>query len=142
MSHTRHRLLYHFVWTTWNRMPLLDGQVEGRAHAAIRHHCGMMDVTVNAIGGTPDHVHLLATLPISMCVDEFLRSVKDASSKAIQHTYGSSITAFRWQLGFGVWTVSPCHRTKVREYIVAQKELHASGELWKGCEPKAGVVEA
>jgi putative transposase len=140
MSHTSHRLLYHFVWTTWNREPLLSDQVEGRAHAAIRMHCGQMNVMVNAIGGTSDHVHLLATLPLSMCIEEFLRSVKDASLKALQRTYGSGITAFRWQLGFGVYTVSPSHRSKVRDYIVAQKELHASGDLWKGCEPKAGRV--
>jgi putative transposase len=142
MQHARHRLLYHFVWTTWNKLPLLEGQVGDRAHAAIRRRCGEMEITVNAVGGTADHVHLLATLPPGMCVEDFLRSVKEASSRAIQRTFGSSVTAFRWQLGFGVYTVSPCHRSKVRDYIMSQKELHVSGEIWKGCEPKPGVAEA
>lgn len=95
MSHTRQKLLYHFVWTTWNGLPLLEGGVEERAYQAIKRRCGEMSVTVNAIGGTADHVHLLATLSASMCAEEFLRAVKDAASTAIHRTFGSSVTAFR-----------------------------------------------
>jgi putative transposase len=138
MAHTNYRLLYHFVWTTWNRLPLLEGQMEDRVLAAIRRHCGQMNVNVKALGGTADHVHLLAAVPPAICIEDFLCSVKDASSKAVHRTFGSSVTAFRWQLGFGVYTVSPCHRSIVRDYIDAQKELHAAGKLWRGCEPKTG----
>lgn len=133
-SHTRQKLLYHFVWTTWNSEPLLAG-IEERAYGSIKRRCGEMSVSVAAIGGTPDHVHLLASVPASMCVEEFLRTVKDAASTAIHRSYGSAITAFRWQAGYGVYTVSPCHRSMVRDYITAQKERHASGDLWKACEP-------
>jgi len=76
-----------------------------------------------------------------MCVEDFLRSVKDAASTAVHRTYGSSITAFRWQAGYGAYTVSPCHRSMVSDYVLAQKERHASGDLWKGCEPR-GKSEA
>src|SRR5580700_6206104 len=92
--HTRQKLLYHFVWTTWNREPLLEGS-EGRAYASIKRRCGEMSVSVAAIGGTSDHVHLLAAVPASMCVEEFLRAIKDAASTAVHRTFGSSITAFR-----------------------------------------------
>jgi len=139
MTHTKQKLLYHFVWTTWNRTPLLDGGVEDRAHSAIKRRCGEMNVTVTAIGGTSDHVHLLASLPASMCVEEFLQAIKDAASTAVYRTFGSSITAFRWQAGYGVYTVSPCHRSIVRDYVNAQKERHAAGDLWKGCEPQGKV---
>ena len=99
-----------------------------------------MNVTVSAIGGTADHVHLLASLPASMCVEEFLQSIKDVASTAVHRTFGSSITAFRWQAGYGVYTVSPCHRSIVRDYVNAQRERHASGDLWKGCEPSGKVL--
>ena len=142
--YTRQKLLYHFVWTTWNRAPLLEGAVEERAHAAIKRRCGELSVTATAIGGTADHVHLLASAPASMCVEEFLRAVRDAASTAVYKTFGSSITAFRWQAGYGVYTVSPCHRAAVRDYVNEQKERHASGDLWKGCEPqgRAAAVAA
>lgn len=137
MAHKEQRLLYHFVWTTWNRLPLLEGQVEERIHSAIRHHCGRMSVVVHAIGGMADHVHLLAALPSTVCVDDFIRAVKDESSRVSQRSFGSAITAFRWQLGFSVDTVSPSHRSKVRDYVLGQKDLHACGELWRGCEPRS-----
>jgi len=136
MTHTKQKLHYHFVWTTWNRTPLLDGDVEKRAQAAIKRRCSEMNVNVSAIGGTSDHVHLLASLPASMCVEEFLQVIKDAASTAVYRTFGSSITAFRWQAGYGVYTVSPCHQSIVRDYVNAQKERHATGDLWKGCEPQ------
>ncbi|MGO8672329.1 MAG: IS200/IS605 family transposase [Capsulimonadaceae bacterium] len=135
MSRSRQELLYHFVWTTWDRLPLLEGAVEDRAHAAIRRHCGVLSASACAVGGTPNHVHVLASLPPAICIEEFVRSVKDASARALMQTFGSSVTAFRWQLGFTVFTVSPSHRRKVCEYIVTQKDLHAAGTLWRGCEP-------
>lgn len=135
--YTKQKLYYHFVWTTWNRMPLMEGEVENRIHASIKRRCGEMGVYVSAIGGTSDHIHLFATIPGSICIDDFIRSLKDVSTLAVKRTYGSSVTAFRWQLGYTVQTVSACHRKKVRQYVNSQKENHQTGQLWDTCEPKS-----
>ena len=83
MAHNYTRLFYHFVWATWDRTPLLTGEVEARAYALIRHQCAEQVCQVHALGGVEDHVHLLVSLPTTLNVADFIKSVKGASSRAL-----------------------------------------------------------
>ena len=63
MAHVYHRNFTHFVWSTWDRLPLLEGEVEREAYALIQAQCTRLKVTLSALGGVADHVHLLVSLP-------------------------------------------------------------------------------
>ena len=63
MAHIYHRNFTHFVWSIWDREPLLDEEIEREAYALIRAQCLRMQVTLYALGGVADHVHLLVSLP-------------------------------------------------------------------------------
>ena len=76
-----------------------------------------------AIGGTANHVHILATLPKSMNVPDFVRTIKANSSrwiKSLQPCY----EGFMWQDGYGVFSVSASMVDKTVHYIANQEAHH------------------
>ena len=76
------------------------------------------------VGGTNDHVHLICSLPKTMALADFMRTVKTESSRWIkslnQHYYG----AFAWQEGYAAYSVSTSVLPKVIQYIRNQQEHH------------------
>ena len=125
MSHVHFRMFFHFVWSTWDREPLLVDSIEQEAYALIHSACKQKRAEVYALGGIEDHVHLLVTVPRTVLVPDFMQLVKGMSSKALNDTHGSPTWAFKWQGGYGLDTVSHSHVARVRAYIQNQKRHHA-----------------
>jgi REP element-mobilizing transposase RayT len=119
MSYTN--LLYHIVYATKERAPLITSELKPRLH---RYLGG----TVRGLGGVPieingvaDHVHLLVKLPPTISVSEFLSKLKSNSSGwARRQTAGR----FAWQRRYGGFTVSESQVEHVREYIRNQEKHH------------------
>ncbi len=117
MARVHYRLFYHFVWSTWDREPLLVDQFEREAYALIQSACKMCRAEVLALGGVADHVHLLVSLPRTLLIPDFMELVKGMSSKALNDTYRTPTWSFKWQGGYGVDTVSLSHLKRVQAYI-------------------------
>ena len=117
MSHTR--FLYHIVFGTKDRFPLIGESWENELYAylagIVKNHNG----DVIAINGMPDHVHLLVRLePCDFAA--FMRELKASSSKwAKRHA-----PKFAWQRRYGAFTVSESAVGVVRDYIRNQKAHH------------------
>jgi len=75
------------------------------------------------IGGRPDHIHILAMLPGTISICDFVRIIKTNTSKWIKGL-DSSYRFFSWQEGFGAFSVSEPNREAVINYIINQKEHH------------------
>ena len=134
MAHIYHRHFTHFVWATWDRVPLLKGIIEQDAYALIRSQCIHLKATLYAIGGVADHVHLLVELPRTLCVSDFMEAVKGVSSNALNDKHSSLTWAFKWQGRYSDLSVSSSHMPRVRVYIENQKQHHADNSLWPNCE--------
>ena len=76
-----------------------------------------------AVGGVADHVHILTTLPKNRSLSDFMRVIKANSSKWI-HQLDSYYEAFRWQDGYGAFSVSPSRMEGTTKYILTQAEHH------------------
>ena len=74
------------------------------------------------MGGVADRVHLLVGLKPTHCLSDFMRELKKASSVWVSETI--SLPAFRWQEGYGAFTVSASARSDVQAYIAHQEEHH------------------
>ena len=135
MKHNHERVFYHFVWSTWNREPLLVGDIEKHTYALLQQQCAEKDCDLLALGGIADHVHLLVTLPGTLCRADFVKAVKGVSAHRLNQAHGSPTWSFKWQGRYGVHSVSLSHVTRVRCYIENQKQHHADGTLWPSCEP-------
>ena len=75
------------------------------------------------VGGRPDHVHILTSLPQTIALAEFVRAVKADSSKWIKGVDGQ-YKRFAWQEGYGAFSVSPSLTRKTVNYIRNQAEHH------------------
>ena len=76
-----------------------------------------------AVGGINDHVHILASLPKTMCVVDFVRTIKAESSKWMK-SLDPSYARFSWQDSYGAFSVSPSVLPRTVEYIRNQAEHH------------------
>lgn len=75
------------------------------------------------IGGMPDHLHILASLPKNMSLAVFTRTIKAESSKWIK-SLNAYYGGFSWQSGYGAFSVSPSLLGKSVNYIRNQKVHH------------------
>ena len=118
MSHSR--LIYHVVFATKDRFPLISERWENELYAYLAGIVKRNKGRVIIINGMSDHVHLLIVLePCDL--PAFMRELKASSSRwAKQHQ-----PKFAWQRRYGAFTVSESAIEKVRDYIRDQKEHHA-----------------
>lgn len=120
MASTYLSLHYHLVFSTDSREPMISDIPRLRDYLAgtvlgLGGHC-------NAVGGMPDHVHLLVGLTATHTLADFVRELKKASSAWMHDTLGQS--AFAWQKGYAAFTVSASAMDDVRAYILNQEEHH------------------
>ncbi len=134
MPHSRNNGYYHFVWSTWDRVPLLMPDKEPHAHDLIRQQCRILKADILALNGMPDHVHLLVTLPTTVSIAELMKAVKGASARALNDAYGTRTFAFKWQGGYNYDTVCSTRVPTLVRYIEHQKQHHADNKLWPAWE--------
>ena len=75
------------------------------------------------IGGMPDHVHLLAEIPRTVAVADFLQKIKSTSSQRLGSDDEPS-SALAWQRGYGAFSVSRSRMPVLARYIQRQEEHH------------------
>ena len=75
------------------------------------------------INGMPDHVHLLAKLRPDEAVSNVLRDLK-ANASGWMHKVFPELNGFRWQDGYGAFTVSQSQVEQVSQYIRRQQQHH------------------
>ena len=77
-----------------------------------------------AINGMPDHVHILIGLRPNIALSDFVKDIKVASSRLINDKKWVR-GHFSWQEGFGAFSYSHSHLSKVARYIENQERHHA-----------------
>ena len=128
MRHVQNAVFVHVVWATWDRLPLLVGDVERNAYRAIEAKCGELSAEVLALGGIEDHVHLLVRLPATLAIADLVKNVKGTSAHLIaQHCHPNQF--FKWQGGYAAFSVSVGHLSRVTRHIAQQREHHAANTL-------------
>lgn len=123
MGSTLTHLVYHIVFTTKNRQNIITPELRVTLYpyigGIIRGEKGAM----LKIGGSTDHVHILASLPPTLPVSEALRCIKGNSSKWVNEGRKTKVH-FEWQRGYGAFTVSEAMVETVSRYIENQEEHH------------------
>ena len=127
------QLYLHCVWATWDRLPLVVDEIERAPYASIVDKCRELKCEAIAIGGMPDHVHLLVRLHTTVAVATLLKEVKGASSHLITHKITPS-QFFKWQGAYGAFTVSKDGVPAVQRYIERQREHHSDTGVWNDWE--------
>lgn len=119
MSYTN--LLYHIVYATKERAPLITNALRPRLHEYLGGTVRGLDGVAIEINGVADHVHILAKVRPTISISEFLSKIKSGSSGwAKRQTAGR----FAWQSRFAAFTVSESQVERVRRYIRNQEVHH------------------
>ena len=116
-------LIYHIVFSTKNRQPLIIDDVKSRLYEYIGGTIRKQGGISLAVNGMNDHVHVLAKLRPDKSVSGILRDLK-ANSSGWMHDVFPELKDFSWQNGYGAFTVSASQVENVREYIANQEAHH------------------
>ena len=122
MPSTHLSLHYHLVFSTKDREPWLAPTPRQRVHEYLGGIIRGMGGVPHAVGGTGDHVHVLASLSATLRLADVMRELKSESSAWIHKTLG--LSGFAWQEGYGGFTVSASQLEAVRAYVLQQEEHH------------------
>jgi putative transposase len=129
----------HFVWATKLRRPSIPPELERDLYRVIEGEARRLRCQMLAINGMPDHVHLLTRLGRSVSLGKLMNQVKGVSSSFInQHLYPDGDAQFRWQPGYGVFSLGPNQVERAIVYILNQKRHHSNGKLWPAWEETGG----
>ena len=123
MAHTFTDLLYHCVFSTKERRPLIDYDLLPeltRVIGGIIHERKGRLLECNAM---PDHIHLLILFHPTFTISDMLRAIKANSSDWVYSRFGHT-KAFAWQEGYSCFTVGIANKNDVVGYIRRQQEHH------------------
>jgi putative transposase len=121
MSHSNVDNRLHVVFSTKERRKLIRQEIERELWAYIvgvgRNH----QLSISAVGGIEDHVHMLLELPGTVTISKAVQTIKANSSKWLNET---NVKGFAWQEGYAAFSVSASNVDAVVHYIDNQREHH------------------
>ena len=123
MAGTFSDLLFHIVFSTKNRIALIDDTLQEDLYRYIGGIVRGQNGVLVEIGGVSDHVHMLVRLKPTHCISDIVREIKSNSSKWVNEEKWK-LRKFGWQDGYGVFTVSRSQTPRVVKYIQGQREHH------------------
>ena len=125
MRRNKLSLFLHLVWATWDRLPLITGNIERRLYRQLESEARTQGCSVLAIGGIEDHLHMLVSITATISLSDLVKQLKGVSSYFVNREFQLD-TQFKWQGSYGAFTVSRWDTAKLITYINQQKEHHAS----------------
>ncbi|SRR5258706_4367325 len=122
-----YRLYYHFIWTTKNRAPIITASNQKAIFAVIQEKVVALNGIVHALNGMSDHVHLVASVPPSLKLSDFIGQIKGVSSHLARSLTDKG--DFGWQGEYGVLSISESHVATVVRYVENQQKHHTEHTL-------------
>ena len=135
------QLYAHFVWATWERAPLISPEFEQALWSAIAAQCRTLGAQPIRVGGMPDHVHVLTSFPATLALSKLAATMKGASSHLVSHVLAPG-RAFKWQDGYGVFTLRKSDVPTVAAYVIRQRQHHSAHAAIEEWEPIAKMTSA
>ena len=117
-------VLVHIVFSTCDRMPLVNEEVRPQLHAYLATVAREVGCECYRVGGMADHVHLAVRLSRTVTVAALVEELKTSSSKWLK-IQSPRLAKFAWQRGYGAFSVSPADREELTRYIEQQETHHA-----------------
>ena len=123
MADTFVQILIHITFHTKSDGITIHPDDLPRVYEYIGGEIRMLNGIPIIVGGRPDHIHILSTLPKTMSLSDFMMNIKKGCSKWIKGI-GKRYEKFAWQDGYGAFSVSYSMKEKTINYIANQEEHH------------------
>jgi putative transposase len=129
VKQSKAEIYLHFVWATYERLPLVTAECEAAVYACVIHEVVELGGQVLAIGGLPDHLHLVVKAPAKHSISHLMQRAKGVSSTFARDRLKPG-EFFGWQDGYAAFSISRSHLKAVVTYVRNQKRRHAENKLW------------
>jgi putative transposase len=121
----RHRLYCHLVWTTRDRLPLIDAPTAAFLERYLTSVATRLGADIVEIGIVQTHVHILAKVPPATSLPVLLQGLKGGSATvANREIRGSGSRKLAWAQGYSVSSVSEETLDRMRRYVRRQAQHH------------------
>jgi REP element-mobilizing transposase RayT len=118
-------LRVHLVWATKDRRPWLDPEWRSRLFACTATIITRKGSRLLCAGGLRDHIHLYVQISATITIAKLVGAIKSNTARWIHHSVPHR-RDFKWQHGYGAFTVSASEDASLRDYIRNQERR--SGE--------------
>lgn len=127
----RHRIIFHIVWTTKERAPLIDAPAARFLCITIRTLAREHRSVVLELGMVSTHVHLLLRSEPLCDLPKMIGRMKGVTSRLAK---AQEIAPITWADGYNVESVSPGEEQRLRHYLRAQPYRHPTEAIpdWEG----------
>ena len=123
MSHVS--LLYHIVFRTKSSKRTIFEAHESELYAYIWGILKNKKCHLFRIGGMPEHIHMLVSIPANQSLSSLMNVLKAESSKWMKAS--GLFPAFeQWGNGYAAFTYAMRDKDMIIRYIINQKEHHRS----------------
>lgn len=124
-AHAVFDIKYHVVWITKYRYKILRGRVAERARDLIRQICEAREIVIVRGSVSPDHIHMLLSVPAHLAPSKVVQYIKGRSSRRLQDEFPELRKRYwgqhLWARGYFCATVGAVDEATIREYIESQK---------------------
>jgi len=121
--HSYVNIWVHLVWGTHNHEKTINKELSKILYNHLINRAVEESISIEKLYIRPEHVHLLFSLPSSKAMEDIVRSLKGESSYWINDS-DLTPSKFKWQRGYGAFSVSASQLQKVKNYITNQEEHH------------------
>ena len=122
MSNTK--LVYHIVIRPKNGVGAIPVEHERKLYGYMVGMVRQKGGCVIRIGGMPDHVHLLVSLPPTVSISDFVRIIKTSTNSFLKANAADFPLFREWSKEYFAVSCSPDSVEGIRQYIMSQKEHH------------------
>jgi putative transposase len=124
-AHAVYDIKYHVIWVTKYRYKVMRGRVAERARELIRQICSAREVVIVRGAISPDHIHMLLSVPPHLAPAKLVQYIKGRSSRMLQAEFPELGKRYwgqhLWARGYFCATVGAVDETKIKEYIESQR---------------------
>ena len=123
MGSTLTNLIYHTIFSTKNREPMIIPEIGPDLYRYLGGILKSEGGVLLQIGGMADHIHMVIKLKPVHALSTVMQKVKGSSSKWINEQ-NRLADKFVWQDGYGAFTVSESQLEAVIYYVKDQNMHH------------------
>jgi putative transposase len=137
-SHAIWDVKYHVVWITKYRYKVLRGEIAVRTRDLLRQICEGREVVIVQGSVSPDHVHMLVSVPPQLAPAKLVQYMKGRSSRILQDEFPQLKKRYwgqhLWARGYFCASVGAVDEETIRKYIESQ-QWEDPGENFKITAP-------
>jgi putative transposase len=127
-AHSIYDLKYHVIFCTKYRYRILTGEVGQRARELIREICNANYVDIVSGSISPDHVHLLLSIPPNVSLSKLLQYLKGKSGRKLLMEFSHLRKRYwgqhLWARGYFAVTVGNVNEADIQKYLEEQEIQH------------------